>query len=245
MSITVDDVVILGWNDVPAGSRPQKIAEFLGIQAKHVLVGVDGLTAPNADPRAVSKCTCLVTDAETLARAAETMEAADLLRLTIDRAEYMFVYGFQPTARHGVILQMLSSGDIRSVAPLSEQYQFQVTDGFRSCCGQFSGLSFGATDQAIDRHFVNRAKESQHDALIRVGGKPFFVRSTVGRCQVFLSACAELADLDEPVGRRAQVLSWFSRLLPLMMCLREALGNRVWCNDRIDRLLNGRRDSST
>src|SRR5437879_6633665 len=44
-------------------------------------------------------------------------------------------------------------------------------------------------------------------------------------------ACGELADVDDKVPPEAGVLSWFSRLVPLMMFLRRALGNRLWHND--------------
>ena len=101
-----------------------------------------------------------------------------------------------------------------------------------------ANLQLGHVDEAerwleltAPERFVDDAGVFTYGLGVRAGDGPCFVRATLGRCQLFLSACAELADLDEKVGRQARVLSWFSRLVPLMMFLRGALGNRVWHND--------------
>lgn len=227
------DVVILRWN-APAASlcSSQKIVNFLGIDATCVALVTAGLEEPDAISEIVPRCTCLVADAETLASAADVMRdgASRLHALTTDVADHVFVYGFQPTERHDAVLRALSSSGICGVQALRGYAAFQVVNDRRQWCGQFSGLSFGATNADIDRHFVAGSEGPRHETLVQAGHRPFFVRATLGRCQVFLSACAELADLDESVGRRAPVLSWFSRLVPLMMFLRGALGNRVWHN---------------
>src|SRR5438477_4738759 len=225
MPVAVADVVILRWSvPAPSQDRPQKIVSFLGLQATCIVLATAGLDDAESISKMVPRCTCLIADAETLAHAAEVMRggASRLHALTTDVAEHVFVDGFQPTERHDAVLRTLSSGSIRAVRPLCGHAEFQVADDHREWCGQFSGLAFGATNPAIDRHFVDGGGEPRHEALVRAGDGPCFVRATLGRCQLFLSACAELADLDEKVGRQARVLSWFSRLVPLMMFLRGA-----------------------
>jgi hypothetical protein len=225
----IHDVVVLGW-DTPTASdlRASRIAAFLGAETTFV-----ALSKVEGGSINLSRCTCLIVEAETLASAAEAIRGgtSGLHRLMTDVADHVFVYGFQPTERHDALLRTLSVGDIRGVQKLPGHATYQVADNHRRWCGQFSGLSFGATNAEIDRQFVEGTEGRRHETLVRAGHRPFVVRATVGRCQLFLSACAELADLDELVGRRAAVLSWFSRLVPLMMFLRGALGNRVWHND--------------
>jgi hypothetical protein len=228
------DVVILCWS-MPEESAcgPHKILNFLGVQATFVVLATAGLADAESVRRIVPECTCLIADAETLAKAAQVMGGGvdGLRRLLTDVAEHVFVYGFQANEGHDDVLSTLSSGAIRDVRPLRVAAKFEVAGDHRQWCGQFSGLSLEAPNAATERHFVEAAGEPGPDAIIRVGNKPFFVRAKLGGTQVFLSASTEVADLDEKVGRDAGVLSWFSRLIPLMMFLRGALGNRVWHND--------------
>jgi hypothetical protein len=230
MSIAPVDVVILRWT-APSQCPPQKIVSFLGVQARCVELAAADLNDVESVSQVVPRCKCLVVDGETLAKAAEAMgDVRGLLGLTSEVAEHVFVYGFQPNERHNAVLDTLSSGSICGVQPLRGRAGFHVVDD-RKWCGQFSGLSFGETNPAIDKQFVFGSGGARHDALVLVGDRPFFIRAKLGRCQMFLSACAEVADLDAKVGRQMRVLSWFSRLVPLMMFLRGALGNRVWRNE--------------
>ncbi len=229
------DVVVLCWN-TPATSdrRAQAIAAFLGAESTCVALSTAVLGDGLAIRKLVPRCACLVVDVETLASAADVTRsgAAGLSGLTADLAEHVFVYGFEPTDRHAAVLRALSSDGLLGVEPLpDEDAMFQVGDGDRESCGAFSGLRLGLVDPKRDRRFLESSGGSRPHAIVRVAGKPFFVRTTLGGSQIFFLACAELADLDERVGREARVLSWFSRLVPMMMFLRGALGSRVWHND--------------
>jgi len=182
----------------------------------------------------VPGCTCLIADAETLARAAETMPTGvKALQSLFALAKHALIYGFQPTARHGALLRNLSSGSLVGVEPISNsQAKFHVSGSDRRWCHQLAGVYLGAVDPSRENAFLETTVEVQHKVLIRAGDKPFFVRAAHGRSQVFFLACTDLADLDERVGDYSYPLPWFSRLVPLMMFLRGALGNRVWHNDR-------------
>jgi hypothetical protein len=156
---------------------------------------------------------------------------ASVRSLTSDVADHVFAYGFRPTKRHSDILGALSSGSLSGVHPVRRQGAFHVADGHRRWCGQFSGLSFGATSSSFDHSFVSGNGTADSEPLVRVDEGPFVVAMRLDRSAVFLSACAELVDLDEGVARGATPLPWFSRLVPLMMFLRASLGNRVWHSD--------------
>ncbi|PYT48750.1 MAG: hypothetical protein DMG44_13490 [Acidobacteria bacterium] len=228
------DVVVLCWN-APADSdrNAHKIAVFLGAEATFVCLNTAALGDASALPKLVPRCTCLIVDATTLVKVADwTQSGVSGLHSLTSLAKHVFIYGFQPTDRHGAVLQALTSGGFLGIQPLSNtSARFQVADGHRELCGQLSGLSLGAVDATRENCFVEGNEEERHDVIIRAGDKPFFVRSDNGGAQLFFMACGELADLDDKVPPEAGVLSWFSRLVPLMMFLRRALGNRLWHND--------------
>jgi hypothetical protein len=227
-------VVVLCW-DAPADSDRNafKIAAFMGAEARFICLTAAALSEAEAESRLVPRCTCLVVDATTLARAADAMQSGinGLYNLT-SLAKYVFISGFKPADRHNAILQALSSGDLLGIQPLPNILaKFQVAHDHRKWCGQLSGLSLGEVDAKRDNCFAGVTEERQHDVIIRAGDKPFFVSRNNGEIQLFFSACGELADLEEKVPPGVGVLSWFPRLVPLMMFLRGALGDRVWHNE--------------
>jgi hypothetical protein len=234
MSSLTSEVIVLCWK-VPASSESnaRKIAEFLG--AKVTLVSLATAAFSGVDPirRLVPSCGCLIVDVETLAQAADAMETGvNGLRVLIDLAEHVFVHGFQATKRHSRIVRTLSSGGLLGLQSLEASVaKFRVADGHPQWCGQFSGLSLGATDPRRDASFVEGTEQGRQTVLIQAGGKPYFVRVDYGRSDLFFLACGELADLQERVPCEAGLLPWFSRLVPLMMFLRGSLGKRVWHND--------------
>jgi len=228
------EVVVLCWNTpTDSDGNAHKIAAFLGAEPTFVCLTKAVLRDAAALRKSVPRCACLIVDATTLAKAAEAMQSGvGGLRSLTSLAEHAFVYGFQPTDRHCAILRSLSSGGLLGIqSPPDTHATFHVADGHREWCGQLSGLSLGAVDATRENCFVEGSEELRHDVIIRAGHKPFFVRSDNGGSQLFFLAGGELANLDEKVRCEAGVLSWFSRLVPLMMFLRGALGNRVWHND--------------
>jgi hypothetical protein len=228
------EVVVLCWNS-PADSdaNAHKIAAFMGAEATFVCLTTAVLRDGAALRKLVPKCTSLIVNAETLAKVADAMQSGvSGLPILTSLTEHVFIYGFQSTNRHCAILRALSSGGLLRIQPLQDTHAtFHVADGHRESCGQLSGLSLGAVDATRESCFVEGSEERRHDVIIRAGHKPFFVRSDNGGSHLFFLACGELADLNEKVRREAAILSWFSRLTPLMMFLRGALGNRVWHND--------------
>jgi hypothetical protein len=228
------DIVVLNWKaPTTSDRRALEIAAFLGAEVKCVSVTATALGDGASIPKLVPRCTCLIVNVETLAKAADAMQAGiNGLRSLICSAEHALIYGFQATDRHARILRVLSSGGLLGVQPLSDAAaQFHVAQDHRAWCGQFSGLSLGAADATRDNVFVEGSEERRQNVMIRLGDKPFFLRTEDGGSQVFFLASSELADLDEQVRRETRLLSWFSGLVPVMMFLRGALGNRVWHND--------------
>jgi hypothetical protein len=224
--------------------RARKIAEFLG-----ATVAFTPVAAAAASSHAPPVGRCLVADVETLARAVEAGAVeASALQTILGRAERALIYGFRPTARHGRILQSLCPGGGLGLQPLEPpDTSFRVSGDRPEWCHQFSGVSLAVPNGNWDSAFIMRADSPSGSVLASAGTKPFFVRTDRGGTAVFLVACAELADLDEPIQAAPGLTAWFSRLAPLMMFLRGALGSRLWQGDRprgcfiIDDLLLTRR----
>ena len=229
----ISEVVVLCWSTPSASDlQAQKIAAHLGAEVNFVALAPRAPDDSASIGEAVPKCICLIVDAETLAKAAYLMPGgtSGLQGLT-SLAEYVLIYGFQPIDSHCAILRTLTSGGLASVQPLLPDASFHVSGDHREWCGQFSGLSVKAADSSREKSFVEGTDLQRQDAMIRAGNRPFFVRRKIGESQVFFWPCSELANLDENVPRGSRPSSWFSRLAPLMMFLRGALGDRLWHNE--------------
>lgn len=229
------EVIVLCWN-TPSGSdsNASKIAAFLGSEVTFISLKRENLIDDASIRELVPRCTCLVVNAQTLAAVADALQSGSKgLQTLINLADRVFIYGFQSTERHATLLQSLSLGRLRGVQQTADRNaKFHISEGHSELSGQFSGLAVELAGSTNESSFLDVAEEHHRTVIIRYGDKPFFVRTEVADSQLFLVACNELADLDEKVGREACLLSWFSRLVPLMMFLREALGNRVWHNDQ-------------
>lgn len=235
MPMTKPDVVVLCWGAPTSADRnAQKIAAFMG--AEVACVTLDPATVRDAalDRTLVPRSTSLIVQAETIAAIAAAKEAgASAVRdWACDVAQHVCVFGFQPTDRHTAILRAWSSGGLVGFQPLVQKdAPFHVTNSDPDACGPLSGLSLGATDSTRDGCFVEGAGGGRSASIIRADDSPFFVRTDHRGTQLFFLASGELADLDEQVGGPTRLLSWFSRVVPLMIFLRAALQDRAWHND--------------
>jgi hypothetical protein len=232
MSSPSANVVILCWK-TPGffEDNARKIVEFMGAQPQVV-----HLATPfdiNSAKQLVPACAALILHVETLSRMAEALGPAfSWLPGLIDLASHVFVHGFDITDRHASVLQALSSGGLLGLEPLVMNLTFAVADGYRELCGQFSGIAVKGVDEKRDAAFREGVPSRSQAVLIRAAGRPFFVRIGCGTSRVFLVACRELADLDEKVPSGGGLLPWFSRLVPMMIFLRSALGDHVWHSER-------------
>jgi hypothetical protein len=220
-------VVVVSWARATSSSRrAAQIAAFLGADVESIVLD----PAPGAS-RALPRSACLIVDADTIVAAGREMSGGEnaLLAELAAGAEHLFVHGF--TESHAATLRLLTGDALGGVEALDAEVRFSVT-GDRQWCGPFTGLSVPVPTSVHEARFVERSDDPRLDVMIRANGDPFLARTSLYGSQLFLSAAAEFADLDERVGRETPVLSCFSRLIPLMMFLRGALGRRLWHNDK-------------
>jgi hypothetical protein len=231
MTPYTSDVVVLSWNaSATADRKASEIAAFMGASTTAVALTKWALVNNTSIQPLVPRCACLIVDAETLAQAIDAMPAgADELSDLTNSADHIFVYGFEPKERHCAVLRALSSNGLLGVQRIAgADVKFHVAKDHRALCAQFSGLDAGAADRGRDSSFIEGESNDNQSVLIRVADQPFFVRVGYGRSDVFLAACAEIANLDEKVVPGVSLLTWFSRLLPMMIVLRAALKDRAW-----------------
>src|SRR3954454_1345945 len=203
--------------------RAIQIAEFLGLSV--VLLPLDKIS------RGVRPRTWLglIGSADTVshfARSAgeQTQLMAELRTLTPE----IFVYGFRADGGHDGLVKSLTGGACEGVGRSSSNEPFSVVESARDFTGQFSGLTLGMSNEAVDSSFLEMGGD--WSTLIRAGDRPFLIRSESSDLRITLVACSELADLEESVGRDQSILDFFSRLVPLMMFLRNTFGDAVWEN---------------
>ena len=173
----------------------------------------------------------MIASVETLACVADAIPGgARELHTIIGRAKQIFVFGAQPNGRHSAILRELSRGQILAVERLRTESDFQITPSEPEWCREFSGLTFSGVKAGRDHCFSLAADASDVRVLVSAVGRPFLLSVANGQAQLCFSACEEIADLDERVSSHPRLLDWFSRVAPLLLFLRSALGNRVWHN---------------
>jgi len=224
----VTDVVILCWTTPQESDRrAQEIATFLGAGVRFFAI-----TSSTLNEITVPRCSCLIVDAETLAKiAAATPNGTGDLPKFLEAAGHVLVYGFEPAAAHDAVLQALSSEAFVNTRALSgSDVKLKVAAHHPEWCFQFSGLSVEA-NLAKEKSFVERPAAISVSTLIRIGDEPYFVRIEDGKSSIFLVAGGEPADLDENVTRGRRALESFCGIVPVMMFLRGTLKEKLWHND--------------
>jgi hypothetical protein len=221
------DVVVLCWERAGiADGRARRLVEFFGVQDVKTVAVTNARRGALRPPIA---CACMVVHVDTLANVITTDCGIRLERL-IGSAKHVFVYGFRPVPRHVAVLKRLSSGALAGIEPRGSAVLRVAPE--RESAGPFAGLSFAQAVPAGDSVFIVGDEPGRMHVLVRAGDAPFFVCGQYAGARISLVASGELADLDELVGRRWSPLAWFTRLMPLAMFLRRALGTRVWHADR-------------
>ena len=230
------EAIVLCWGaPQPSDRRVSRIAGFLGVEAPFVSMSSLLADGNPAGPLRSTRRAAVLVNVETLAIAADVVPGGfeGLRALTTGLADHVFVHGFRPGPRHAAVLLALSSGRFGGVesAPAAD-LTFHVSAGVPEWCGQFSGLSFQIRREAQEFGFLTGpVGASDAEVMIRAGAAPFFVRVREGAGWVCCAASAEIADLDQPVGRPDRPLDWFAGLAPVMMFLRGSMPDRVWRND--------------
>jgi hypothetical protein len=141
----------------------------------------------------------------------------------------LFVYGFDPQDGGSELVHALSNGAFDAVRPLDGRAdQYCVSSKYRPFCQEFSGLSFGPVARENDLVFEVALNQERIADYICIGDRPFLAGTQSGAVEVTLAGTREILDIDAPVAPAVRPLDWFSRLVPPLMFLRYAFGDRCW-----------------
>ncbi len=117
-------------------------------------------------------------------------------------------------------------GFVRRIA--SHDTEYSVSSQFRAFCQEFSGLTFGPVARPQDIVFQPAGKHQRIANYVCIGNQPFLAGIENGESHILLAGSQEILDIDAAVDRGVRPLDWFSRLVPALMFLRHAFGDRCW-----------------
>lgn len=201
----------------------RQLVEFFGLNCRSVetpaLSGELG--------RAADHELCVLASAKSIEQwrdqAPDRASALDSLR---QKAAFVFVYDFTPGMSK--IASDLSNGAITDVHRLARtDLSYKVNSSEPEITREFSGLSFGPANNAIDYTFICPAGFRGAVPLATIEGMPLWMFVQQSRCTTFLLACSAIADIREQVNN-VDAGAYFSRLLPAAMFLRWAFKARCW-----------------
>jgi hypothetical protein len=219
-------VVILTQTDNPIPEPAQRIAAIarrMGLQPSLV-----PLAAALRDNAGIAADAAIVVAADTLVAARQAnAESIDHILFSAERP--VLVYGFCASARHGQLVGHLTDGSLTAVVSLAQgDRTYRIAPDCVAVTGPFTDLNFGPVNPTIDRVFLPESKTSPIESYITIAGHPLFVSCRHRQATVFLTACAQVADIEAPADGPPGTAGIFSSLMPSMMFLRHACAPLCW-----------------
>ncbi len=148
------------------------------------------------------------------------------------RISFVFIYGISSCTSVNDALYSISEGTIKSVCSLSSnEYEYDISEGFTDICRQFSGLRFGPISNKVDFSLELEDKVNKIDNLITIDRKPLFLRLKKNDCQIFIAATSNLVDIQGTTYTNISVVDIFSGLIPALMFLKYVFKDYCWHNN--------------
>jgi len=206
-----------------------KLAVFAGIPVRGVPLAATADGQGSEILQIMRQAGCVAVNASTLRQCLSQSSLVDMLQsMEVESATKLFVYGFDSQDGDSELVRALSNGAFDAVRPLDGRAdQYCVSGKCRPFCQEFSGLSFGPVAWENDLLFDVAKKERIAD-YIRIGDRPFLAGIQNGAVQITLAGTREILDIDATVAAGVRPLDWFSQLVPALMFLRYAFGDRCW-----------------
>jgi hypothetical protein len=196
-----------------------RLAEFAGLAPTVV-----GSLAEAAS----SRCEAVAMHSSVVAQALRGHTAREVVDSIFDGLKAAFVYGF-PLGGRDTTARTLSGKAFSGASEVGfpgVEYRFAAD----TVCRQLRGISFQTGWDERNRTFDDAAASDSITTLISANERPYFARVRHGRCEVFLCAGAEIADIDSfatPEDPRAEILP---TVLPFLMFLKYAFAGACWEN---------------
>jgi hypothetical protein len=207
-----------------------KLAVFVGVPVRGIPLVGNGDGQGSDILQLMRQAGCVAVRASTLRQCLSRSSLLDVLQgMEVGSAMKLFVYGFRHGASDSQLIRDLSGGAFSSVAqPEVQTNRYYVSRRPRSFCQEFCGLTFGSADRGNDLVFQRSKTDDRTVDLIRIGEDTFLARVQKGASFIVLSGARQILDIDATVAPGVRPLGWFSQLMPALMFLRYAFGDRCW-----------------
>ena len=207
-----------------------RMANFLGIESLF-LDFHDFLTNFVASSEAANK-DVLALSCHTLIDIQNDQKLYDNFKSLIETDTlFVFIYGVSSHPSIIKALYSLSEGLIKSVEPVPDnELEYNVSEGLRDVCQQFSGLRFGPISRGVDYSLELVDQAGGIDSFVTIDGRPSFLRFRKEECQIFITATSHLIDIQETTFTQICV-DRFSELVPALMFLKYVFKDHCWHNN--------------
>jgi hypothetical protein len=109
-----------------------------------------------------------------------------------------------------------------------ERHRFHLPESGRKLSRAFAGQGFAPKRSVSLSAFELGSAGPGVERIMLADERPVFLRTLKGACELFLLALAELPDIDERLSPARGVEGTYDRLIPLLIFLRHAFGERCW-----------------
>jgi hypothetical protein len=222
-------LVLEGLGPSASDINVMKLARFAGVPVRRLTLADIGrsLCSANGSSSGTAVSACAVACHAQVLRECGVEAVWHMLKRGVPA--HLFVFGFTGDEGDDILIEALSDGALTSARkPDRGETEYAVNADSKWLCQEFSGLTFGPTNPANDVVFHKSRSDRRVQEHVRIGGNGFVV--TVRHTRVFtvLTGSRQILDIDASVDPGTRALDWFSQLVPAMLFLRYAFGDRCW-----------------
>src|SRR5581483_2012749 len=224
-SVQINSTLLVIQGD--GAGRVEKIARFAGL--KPAVCEAGALAHVHCALISEPKSKAAVLNCDTASQLFASGQAG-----LLDAFANVLIYGWGDPKQAQDLLERIGGPGIRAEAarPLSDSKISVLEDA--AFGAHLSGQTFAARRGCPGMRFSLPAREGRWRPLVLCDGEALVVKVQHRGATFVLWGTGEVADLDAPEANEHGPLDAFSRLMPLLMFLRQALPEEVWRSPRVE-----------
>jgi hypothetical protein len=201
------------------------IAAMMGVPAQHFELADNDSPLDLTSRLRDAGCGAVVLDSFVAARLRQTVPSPAAAFAGFDS---VLIYGFAEP-RAGGLAAWITAGALHDVAPVGDSSGYSISSIRPKLTRQFSGLSFTIAGQHHPLAF-RASPRGAFEPLISAGGKPVLAVVNDSGRDLFLLCSSAVLDLHDTASVDKLPLDDYPRLLPWLIFIRHAFGDRCWHN---------------
>ena len=205
------------------------LLDFFGIPWTYVNAAEisNAKSLPVLGPR--SKTAILSSASHIAAAMQEVQQCGGNLPGWLQRADSVFVYGFQETEPCQNLLRFLTQELAANIRHLDEpRALISVTSNLPEFAGQLSGLQTTANVSEDRRYFELPQLAGYIQTILTAKEGAFFFSVLCGGVRFYLNASSEIVDLERPLTKYFDVKDFFCSAVPAVMYLKSTFADSCW-----------------